>query len=164
MTQPKAGNRTRKPDIREPGAGIQRFLGQGTQTETAGPAGRSTVYCSPPGLTNWPRPHVRTGEYGGQQWQTAVRAADAAAGRDSGLRRISRITRLAGVAGAACSAIVGIALAQHTGAAAGTGGAGTPGGSSSPTSGHRDGQGGIVIPANPPQPSSGSGQVVSGGT
>ena len=76
----------------------------------------------------------------------------AAAARDDGLRRISRITWRAGAAGVACSAMIAVALSHHAAAAQqpGTGGGGNPV------------QGTIVVPAQPPAPASGAGQVTSG--
>jgi len=73
----------------------------------------------------------------------------AAGDRDLGLRRISRITWQAGIAGAACSALVAIALAHHAEASA-------------KPAGHHSDHAAIVIPAQPPQQATGSGQVVSG--
>jgi hypothetical protein len=72
------------------------------------------------------------------------------AARDSGLHRVSRLTWRAGVASLACSAVIGVALAHHDGASAGT----TRPPHSTPSQ--------IVTPAQPPQPSGGSGQVNSG--
>jgi hypothetical protein len=69
--------------------------------------------------------------------------------RDFGLRKVSRLTWRAGAAGVAFSAVIGLALAHHAQA-------------SSAVPEHRSDPGGIVIPAQPPMPSQGSGQVVSG--
>lgn len=79
----------------------------------------------------------------------AARARAAAARRDAGLRRVSRLTWRAGAAGVACSAIIAIALGHHAQASSGT----AP----------RSGQGGIVVPAQPPAPAGGY-QVTSGGS
>ena len=73
-------------------------------------------------------------------------ARAAARDRDSGLRKISRLTWRAGAAGAVFSAVIGIALTHHGEAAAST---------------HAQ-PGSIQIPAQPPQSSSGGGQVTSG--
>jgi hypothetical protein len=115
----------------------------------------------------------------------------AAAARDDGLRKISKFTWRAGAAGVACSALIAVAFGHHidaqqpasvhggtsgsTGSTAGssgstgstarssgssgsTGSTGSGGASSSGSSGT------IVVPAQPPAPSSGSGQVTSGAT
>ena len=76
----------------------------------------------------------------------------AAAARDQGLRRISRFTWRAGAAGVACSALIAVAFGHHAAAAQQpkTGRGGHPG------------QGTIVIPAQPPAPGQGAGQVTSG--
>jgi hypothetical protein len=71
----------------------------------------------------------------------------AASERDAGIRKVSRLTWRAGAVGVACSAIIGLALGHH------------PGASSQQNQQHT---GGIVIPGQPPQPASGSGQVTSG--
>jgi len=73
------------------------------------------------------------------------------ADRDRGIRRIVRLTWRTGAAGVACSALIGVALAHHAQAAATA-----PGHARH----HQPGQ--IVIPANPPQPATGPGQVNSG--
>jgi|SRR5580658_5721144 hypothetical protein len=70
--------------------------------------------------------------------------------RDSGLHRVSRLTWRAGVASLACSAVIGVALAHQSDASAGT------------THPQHGTPGRIVIPATPPQPSGGAGQVNSG--
>jgi hypothetical protein len=79
-------------------------------------------------------------------------AAFAAAARDDGLRRISRFTWRAGAAGVLCSAAIAVAFGHHATAAARqkTGSGGNPG------------QGTIVVPAQPPAPAQGGGQVTSG--
>ena len=75
----------------------------------------------------------------------------AAAARDAGIRRISRFTWRAGAAGVACSALIAVAFGHHAAAQQPkTGNGGTPG------------QGTIVIPAQPPAPAQGAGQVTSG--
>ena len=73
----------------------------------------------------------------------------AAAARDDGLSRISRLTWRAGAAGVACSALIAVAFGHH-GAAAHSKTSGNPG------------QGTIVVPAQPPAPAGGAGQVTSG--
>jgi len=131
----------------------------------------------------------------------------AAAARDDGLRKISKLTWRAGAAGVLCSAAIAVAFGQHvaaqqpavvhggtsgsssssTGSAgssstggSSTGGSSTGNGStgkastgngsngSSGTKGSGGsgggGQGTIVVPAQPPAPASGGGQVTSGGT
>ena len=81
--------------------------------------------------------------------QYDARTAGAARDRDSGVRKVSRLTWRCSVAGLACSAAIAAALAHHSDASA--------------TASHPHHQsGGIVIPAKPPQPTSGSGQVNSG--
>jgi hypothetical protein len=66
--------------------------------------------------------------------------------RDSGVRKVGRLTWRAGLIGVAFSALFGAALAHP----ADTG-----------HQGHHQ-PGGIVIPGQPPQQGSGSGQVTSG--
>ncbi len=73
----------------------------------------------------------------------------AAAARDDGIRRISRFTWRAGAAGVVCSALIAVAFGHH--------GASQP----SKTSGGGN-QGTIVVPAQPPAPAQGGGQVTSG--
>jgi hypothetical protein len=73
----------------------------------------------------------------------------AAARRDDGLSKISRYTWRASAAGVACSALIALAFGHH--------GAATQ----SKTSGN-PGQGTIVVPAQPPAPAGGAGQVTSG--
>jgi len=81
----------------------------------------------------------------------------AARDRDAGLRKIGRLTRRAGLAGAAGTAVIALAFGQH--------GISTSGSGSSKTSTpHEHAQGSIVIPAQPPKSSSGSGLVTSGGS
>jgi hypothetical protein len=75
--------------------------------------------------------------------------ADAASERDVGVRKVSSLTWRAGAAGIACSALIGVALAAQHAAA-------------SPAPPHHSQPGQIVIPAKPPQPATGSGQVSSG--
>ncbi|HUA27692.1 MAG TPA: hypothetical protein VMC03_02315 [Streptosporangiaceae bacterium] len=133
----------------------------------------------------------------------------AAAARDDGLRKISKLTWRAGAAGVLCSAAIAVAFGHHVaaqqpvssvhgstgGASSGTGGAssstgsggtggqgtggsgsqgtsssaGTGGTGSQGTSGGTGTSGGgsqgtIGVPAQPPAPASGGGQVTSGGT
>lgn len=89
----------------------------------------------------------------------------AAAARDDGIHKISKLTWRAGAAGVVCSALIAVAFGHHVAATQpGTGGstrsqqstAGKNG------SGSNQGSGGIVVPANPPAPSQGGGQVTSG--
>jgi len=103
----------------------------------------------------------------------------AAAARDDGLRKISKFTWRAGAAGVVFSALVAAAFGHHVaaqppttvhGGTGGTGGTGsTSGGSTGGGSGSgtgsgtgSGGQGTIVVPAQPPAPASGGGQVTSG--
>jgi hypothetical protein len=105
----------------------------------------------------------------------------AAGQRDAGLRRVGRITWRAAAAGLAGAAVAALAFAQHATAGASTPGTSTPRtstpatstpGTSTPgtpapkTSTHRPRHqhASIVIPARPPQPAAGSGQVTSGGS
>jgi hypothetical protein len=80
------------------------------------------------------------------------RARSAAAARDDGLRRITRLTWRAGAAGVVCSALIAAAFGHDVAA----GDATTRGGTS------HQGRGAILIPAQPPAPAQGSGQVNSG--
>jgi hypothetical protein len=68
--------------------------------------------------------------------------------RDSGVRKVSRLTWRAGLIGAAVAAVFGVVLAHPANA--------------SRLQTHNNEPGGIVIPGQPPQPSSGGGQVTSG--
>jgi uncharacterized membrane protein YgcG len=102
----------------------------------------------------------------------------AAAARDDGIRKISKYTWRAGAAGVLCSALIAVALGHHVAAQqpvaahSGTsnssggsvnGGASTGGGGSTSGGGtSNQGQGTIVVPAQPPAPASGGGQVTSG--
>jgi hypothetical protein len=127
----------------------------------------------------------------------------AAAARDDGLRKISKLTWRAGAAGVLCSAAIAVAFGHHvaapqpasvhggtSGASSSTtggsgssstgssstgssgsssaGGSNTGGSGSSSTKGSGGsgggGQGTISVPAQPPAPASGGGQVTSGGT
>jgi hypothetical protein len=74
----------------------------------------------------------------------------AAGERDRGVRKVTSLTWRAGAAGIACSALIGVALAHHAEA------------SPAPAGPHHSPPGQIVIPAQPPQPATGSGQVSSG--
>lgn len=74
----------------------------------------------------------------------------AALERDSGMRKVSRLTWRAGLTGVACSAVIAVALGHH------------PQASASTVHHGRQQSSGIVIPGQPPQPASGSGQVSSG--
>jgi hypothetical protein len=94
----------------------------------------------------------------------------AAAARDDGLRKISKYTWRAGAAGVVCSALIALAFGHHAAAQASNGGGQRPApGSSQPASGSSQpasgsGGGGIVVPAQPPAPAQGGGQVTSGAT
>jgi hypothetical protein len=72
----------------------------------------------------------------------------AAAARDDGIRKISKVTWRAGAAGVACSALIAVAFGHHAAA--------------QPQKGGDQGQGTIVIPAQPPAPAHGAGQATSG--
>jgi hypothetical protein len=76
----------------------------------------------------------------------------AAAARDAGIRRISKFTWRAGAAGVACSALIAVAFGHHAAAAQ----------QPKTGSGGNSGQGTIVVPAQPPAPAQGAGQVTSG--
>jgi hypothetical protein len=69
----------------------------------------------------------------------------AAARRDEGLRRVSRLTWRAALAGAAGSALIAVAFGHHAQAQATT----------------RGGPG-ILVPGQPPKPAAGPSQVTSG--
>jgi len=110
----------------------------------------------------------------------------AAAARDYGLRKVSKITWRVGAAGVVCSALIAAAFGHHvaahqpstgngqhssTGGGGGSGSGGSSsssgsssgsGGSSSSSSSGSQGQGTILVPAQPPSPASGGGQVTSG--
>jgi hypothetical protein len=101
----------------------------------------------------------------------------AAAARDDGLRKISKYTWRAGAAGVVCSALIAVAFghhvatqqpaATHTGNGGASssnsgGGNGSNTGSGSGNNTGNQGQGTIVVPAQPPAPASGGGQVISG--
>jgi hypothetical protein len=76
--------------------------------------------------------------------------AFAAAARDAGIRRISKFTWRAGAVGVVCSALIAAALGHHAAA-------------QQPRTGNGNaGPGTIVIPAQPPAPAQGAGQVTSG--
>jgi hypothetical protein len=72
----------------------------------------------------------------------------AAAARDDGIRKISKVTWRAGAAGVVCSALIAVAFGHHA--------------ATQPQKGGDQGQGTIVIPAQPPAPAHGAGQVTSG--
>ena len=74
----------------------------------------------------------------------------AAAARDAGIRRISKFTWRAGAVGVVFSALIAVAFGHHAAAQQPKTGNGNPR------------QGTIVIPAQPPAPAQGSGQVTSG--
>jgi hypothetical protein len=74
----------------------------------------------------------------------------AAAARDDGIRKIGKFTWRAGAAAAICSAAIALAFGHHTAAStAGSGSTNNSGGS-------------IQVPAQPPAPGQGGGQVTSG--
>jgi hypothetical protein len=72
-------------------------------------------------------------------------ARAAAWGRDAGMARITAITWRVGAAGVAVAGLLTVALGHHADARQAT-----------------HGQNAIVIPAQPPQPAAGPGQVTSG--
>jgi hypothetical protein len=89
----------------------------------------------------------------------------AAAARDDGIHKISKFTWRAGAAGVVCSALIAVAFGHHVAATTpGTGGGArsqqSPAGQNG--SGSNQGNGGIVVPSQPPAPSQGGGQVTSG--
>jgi hypothetical protein len=71
----------------------------------------------------------------------------AAGSRDLGLRRIGRLSWRAGLAGLVSALALTVAFGHHASAS---------------TQAPEHGSGSIVIPAQPPAPATGSGQVVSG--
>jgi hypothetical protein len=75
--------------------------------------------------------------------------------RDRGVRKVTSLTWRAGAAGIACSALIGAALAYHAEASPAPA-------STVPARPHHSPSGQIVVPAQPPQPATGSGQVSSG--
>jgi hypothetical protein len=66
--------------------------------------------------------------------------------RDLGVRKVSRLTWRAGLIGAAAAALFGVVFAHPANA----------------SSRQHDQPGGIIIPGQPPKPTSGGGQVTSG--
>jgi hypothetical protein len=76
--------------------------------------------------------------------------------RDDGLRKVTRLTWRAGAAGLVCSALIAAAF--------GHGAASSPvtGPHAATRTGSQQGQGTILIPAQPPAAAPGSGQVNSG--
>ena len=116
----------------------------------------------------------------------------AAAARDDGLRKVSKYTWRAGAAGVVCSALLAVAFGHHVateqpatahnsggssssssnssagsssagGSSTGSGSSnGSVGGSGAGGGGNGGGQGTIVVPAQPPAPATGGGQVTSG--
>jgi hypothetical protein len=79
--------------------------------------------------------------------QHDIRAA--AHDRDAGMAKITALSWRAGAAGVVIAGLLTFALGHH------------PAASSGPAE-HRNDQGTIVIPAQPPAPASGTGQVTSG--
>ena len=91
-------------------------------------------------------------------------ARAAARHRDSGLRKVSRVTWRAGAAGVAFTAVIGVSLTHHGDALASTQQQGSQQAQQQPGQ-QRPAQqppGSIQGPAQPPQQSTGSGQVTSG--
>src|SRR6202451_1336778 len=107
----------------------------------------------------------------------------AAAARDDGLHKISKVTWRAGAAGVVCSALIAVAFGHHVATnqsstgnnggsshsqqpASGNNGGGSNQGSSGQGSSNQGrsnhGRGGIVCPPQPPAASQGGGQVTSG--
>jgi len=76
----------------------------------------------------------------------------AEAARDTGLRKVTRLTWQAGAAGVVCSALIAAAFGHGVASQHATDNRGSS----------RAGQGTIQIPAQPPVPAPGSGQVTSG--
>ncbi len=74
----------------------------------------------------------------------------AMAARDDGVRKISKVTWRAGAVGAVCSALIAVALGHNVAAHQHHG------------NGSQSGQGTIIVPAQPPAPVQGAGQVTSG--
>jgi hypothetical protein len=75
----------------------------------------------------------------------------AAARRDGGVRKVSRLTWGAGAVGVICSAVIAVAFGYHADAEAAQ-----QGGS------QHSQQGTILVPNQPPAPVKGAGQVTSG--
>jgi hypothetical protein len=108
----------------------------------------------------------------------------AAAARDDGIHKISKFTWRAGAAGVVCSALMAVAFGHHVATtpsstdnngtskthqpASGNNGGGANQGTSNQGSANQgsssQGSGGISVPAQPPAPASGGGQVTSGAT
>ncbi len=80
----------------------------------------------------------------------SVGSAEAA--RDDGLRKVTKLTWRAGAAGVVCSALIAAAFGHGVTSQHATGAHGTI----------QHGKGTILIPAQPPAPAPGSGQVTSG--
>jgi hypothetical protein len=74
----------------------------------------------------------------------------AMAARDDGVRKVSRFTWRAGAVAAVCSALIAVAFGHNVAAHHQQG------------NGGQQGQSTIVIPAQPPAPAQGAGQVTSG--
>jgi hypothetical protein len=103
----------------------------------------------------------------------------AAAARDDGIHKISKFTWRAGAAGVVCSALMAVAFGHHVATtpsstdnkgtsqshqpASGNNGGSTNQGSANQGSSNQ-GSGGISVPAQPPAPAQGGGQVTSGAT
>lgn len=89
----------------------------------------------------------------------------AAAARDDGIHKVSKYTWRAGAAGVVCSALLAVAFGHHVATQQGTGSNGGSSRSQQSTGGSNgSNQGGstILVPAQPPAPAQGGGQVSSG--
>ncbi len=69
--------------------------------------------------------------------------------RDSGMAKVTALSWRVGAAGVAAAGLLTFAFGHHAAA-------------SSAPAGHRNNQGSILIPAQPPHPAAGTGQVTSG--
>jgi hypothetical protein len=78
-------------------------------------------------------------------------ARSATAARDAGLRRVTRMTWQIGAAGVACSAVIAAAFGHNVARARAV-----------PPRAPATQQGQLQIPAQPPAPAAGAGQVISG--
>ena len=84
-----------------------------------------------------------------QDTRTAVQSRNAVQSRDSGMAKVAALSWRAGAAGVVAAGLLTFALGHHAAA-------------SSVPAGHHNNQGSILVPAQPPGPSAGSGQVTSG--
>jgi len=80
--------------------------------------------------------------------RTVVQSRDAAASRDSGMAKVTALSWRAGAAGVVAAGLLTFALGHHAEAR-------------DVPAGHQN-KGSILIPAQPPQPAAGNGQVTSG--